>query len=104
MVHTGSDNVFADLGLNNPEEHLAKARLTHTICELIRSAKLTQKQAAIRLGVDQPKVSNLMRGKLRDFSTERLMHFINALDRDVIITIRKPEDAANPRVRVRLRA
>src|SRR5665213_233372 len=84
-VIAGSGNVFADLGLPNPEQRLAKAELAHEICALIRSAKLTQTQAAKRLGVDQPKVSALMTGRLKDFSTDRLMRFINLLGRDVNI-------------------
>lgn len=99
-VYPSSGNVFADLGLANPDERLAKAELANTICNLIKSAGLTQKQAAARLGLDQPKVSALLRGKLKDFSTDRLMRFVTALDRDVIITIRNPQDAANPSVRV----
>jgi predicted XRE-type DNA-binding protein len=50
---------------------------------LIQSARLTQVQAARRLGVDQPKVSALMRGRLKDFSIERLLRFANRLGRDV---------------------
>jgi predicted XRE-type DNA-binding protein len=89
-VHTGSGNVFADLGLSNPEERLAKAELAHEICALIRAAKLTQTQAAKRLGVDQPKVSALMTGRLKEFSTDRLLRFINLLGRDVHIHIGPP--------------
>ncbi|MGN6627726.1 MAG: helix-turn-helix domain-containing protein [Tepidisphaeraceae bacterium] len=100
QVHSSSGNVFADIGLPNADEHLAKARLARTICDLINEAGLTQKEAAKRLGIDQPKVSSLVRGKLRDFSTERLMRFVTALDHDVIITIRQPQDTAHPSVRV----
>jgi predicted XRE-type DNA-binding protein len=104
VVHNSSGNVFADLGLADPEKRMAKAKLAHTICELINSAGLSQKAAATRLGIDQPKVSALMRGKLRDFSTERLMRFVIALDRDVVITIREPKDEKHPSVRVLVEA
>jgi predicted XRE-type DNA-binding protein len=83
-----SGNVFADLGLSNPQERLTKAMLASQVAELIESQGLTQMQAAVRLGIDQPKVSNLLRGRLRGFSTDRLMAFLNAMDCDVIITIR----------------
>jgi predicted XRE-type DNA-binding protein len=83
-----SGNVFADLELPNPEERLTKAMLAIRIAELIESLGLNQVQAAARLGIDQPKISNLLRGHLRGFSTDRLMAFLNALDCDVIITIR----------------
>jgi predicted XRE-type DNA-binding protein len=90
-VHRSSGNVFVDLGHPDAEERLAKARLAHIICSIIRSAKLTQVQAGKILGIDQPKVSALMRGRLREFSTERLMRFITQLDHDVVITVRSPQ-------------
>jgi predicted XRE-type DNA-binding protein len=99
-IHRSTGNLFADLGFPDPGQHLAKAQLAHTICELINSAGLSQKTAAQRLGIDQPKVSALMRGKLRDFSTDRLMRFVIALDHDVVITIRQARDHAHPAVRV----
>ncbi len=99
-IERGSGNVFADLGLPNPEELLAKAELAHEICALIEDSGLTQTQAAKRLGIDQPKVSLLMRGRLKDFSTERLIRFIVMLGRDVVIGVRDPQDRAHPSVRV----
>jgi predicted XRE-type DNA-binding protein len=83
-----SGNVFADLGLPNPEERLTKAMLASQIAELIEGRGFTQNQAAARLGIDQPRISNLLRGRLRGFSTDRLIAFLNALNCDVIITIR----------------
>ena len=71
-----SGNVFADLGLPNPEELLAKAELAHKITVLIQQRGLTQAQAAKLLGVDQPKISSLIRGPLTGFSIERLMRFL----------------------------
>ena len=99
-VHPSSGNVFADLGLNDPVGRAAKAELAHQVCRLIEGAGLSQTEAAGRLGIDQPKVSALMRGRLKDFSTERLMRFITALGRDVVITICDPADADHPNVRV----
>jgi len=100
QVHPGGENVFADLGLPDADERLAKAELARQIALLIRAAGLTQTQAAKRLGVDQPKVSALLRGRLKDFSTERLMRFITALDRDVEIAVREPRDRGRAAVRV----
>ncbi|HWE94712.1 MAG TPA: helix-turn-helix transcriptional regulator [Tepidisphaeraceae bacterium] len=100
IVHSSGGNVFADLGLPHAAEHLAKAELAHQICLLIKDARLSQKEAAARLGVDQPKISALMRGRLADFSTERLMRFVIALNHDVVIKICEPEDNARPSVRV----
>jgi predicted XRE-type DNA-binding protein len=87
-VTRGSGNVFADLGLSNPEERLTKAELARQIAILIADAGLTQSQAAARLGIDQPKISSLVRGRLEQFSIDRLLRFLNLLDRDVLIQIR----------------
>lgn len=83
-----SGNVFADLGIENPEEALAKAELARQISKIIKRKKLTQKQAADILDVDQPKISALIRGRLRSSSLERLFRFLNELGQDVSIVIR----------------
>ena len=85
QVEAGSDNIFADLGLPDANERLAKAQMAHQIAQLIKRRKLRQMEAATRLGIDQSKISALMRGKLSGFSTERLIRFLNMLDRDVEI-------------------
>lgn len=83
----GSDNVFADLGLSNPQERMAKADLAIQINDLIAHKKLTQKAAAQLLAIDQPKISDLSRGRLAGFSLERLFRFLNILGQDVIIKV-----------------
>src|ERR1700741_3255467 len=85
--YESSGNVFADLGIENPEEALAKSELARQIAKLIKKKKLTQKHAAGILGIDQPKISALIRGKLRSFSLERLIRFLNELGQDVSIMI-----------------
>ena len=87
-VKESSGNVFADLGFEEPQEELAKADIICRICEIIQQQKLTQAQAAKILGIDQPKISALMRGKSSGFSSDRLFRFLNALDRDVEIVIK----------------
>lgn len=87
-ITPGSENVFADLGLPNPEERLAKAELALAIAQVIKERGLTQREAAALMGIDQPKVSHILRGRLADFSTERLMRFLIGLGRDVEIVIR----------------
>ena len=99
-VRAGSGNVFADLGLSDPDERLAKAELAHRIGELIKSKRLIQSQAARRLGVDQPKVSALLSGRLEQFSTDRLLRFVNRLDQDVFIVIRPTQPHRRAAVRV----
>jgi len=88
-----SGNVFADLGLPNAEERLAKADLVIEISRIIEERELTQVETAAILGVDQAKISALVRGKLAGFSMERLYRFLNALGRDVEIVVRaKPKN------------
>ncbi|NDD31802.1 MAG: XRE family transcriptional regulator [Proteobacteria bacterium] len=88
QITPSSGNVFADLNLDEPDELLAKADLAIRICEAISRRRLSQTRAAALLGVDQPKISALMHGRLEGFSTERLFRFLNALDLDVEIVIR----------------
>lgn len=87
-VEEGSGNIFADIGLPNPEERLTKADLAIHITEAIRARRLTQAQAARVLKIDHPKISRLLCGRLSGFSTERLMHFLTLLGRDIEITVR----------------
>lgn len=86
-VSVGSGNVFKDLGLKSAEELLAKTKLAARIVLILEERNLTQAQAASVLGIDQPKVSQVYRGRLDDFSIERLMRFLTALHRDVRIVI-----------------
>lgn len=96
QITIGSDNIFADLGLENAEEMLVKAKLARQIYICITERQLSQIEAANILGIDQPKVSNLINGKLAAFSIERLFRFLNALDRDVEITIKAKSSENNP--------
>jgi len=102
-VVESSGNVFADLDLPDAEELLAKARLASKISEIIKGRHLTQAQAAEVLETTQPKVSNLMNGRLQGFSMERLLRFLNTLDRDVRIVVkRRPRTRKRARVMVDL--
>jgi predicted XRE-type DNA-binding protein len=89
-VTHSSGNVFADLGLPNAEDLLAKANLALHIRRTIKARRLTQIQAANLLGLDQPKVSSIINGHLDGFSTERLMRFLNDLGCDVQISVSTP--------------
>jgi predicted XRE-type DNA-binding protein len=91
-VTPSSGNVFADLGLPNPEEHLVKATIALSIGELIEKRGLTQEEAGTILGLPQSSVSNLVRGKLDKFTIDRLMRYMRKLDYDVIISFKpKPK-------------
>ncbi len=95
-VKLSSGNVFKDLDVASPEEALAKAELTSRIAEIIASKGLTQAAAAALLGIDQPKVSALLRGRLSGFSTERLMRFLTVLGSNVQIVVQHRPRARGP--------
>jgi predicted XRE-type DNA-binding protein len=88
-VTPSSGNVFADLGFAEPEEELAKAQLASHIRRIIRRRRLTQVAAAALMGIDQPKVSALLNGRLASFSTDRLLRLLTALGQDVEIVVRE---------------
>lgn len=87
-ITKSSGNVFADLDLSNPDEALAKADLALQINKLIKEKDLTQKMAAKILGIDQPKISALTRGRLGGFSIERLFKFLILLGQDIEIVLK----------------
>jgi len=84
-----SGNIFGDLGFKQPEEMQAKAQIAYLISQIINRRHLTQKEAAAELGLTQPKVSNIMAGRLDGFSLEKLMMLMVKLNRDVEIVIKK---------------
>jgi predicted XRE-type DNA-binding protein len=91
----GSGNVFKDIGVTNAEEHFVKAQLVFKIDTLLKKRKLKQVDAARLFRVRQPDVSNMLRGEFRQFSVERLMRFLVALDQDVEIVVRPHRGAKN---------
>jgi len=80
-------NVFADLGLPDAGELLVKARLAAEIARIVGRKGWTQARAAKVTGLDQPKVSNLLRGRLQGFSTDRLLQVLNRLGRRVEVRV-----------------
>jgi predicted XRE-type DNA-binding protein len=88
-VTESSGNVFKDLGFINSKELLAKAELARQVYLIIKKRGLTQTAAASLLGMKQPDVSLLMRGRLSRFSTDRLIQMLNVLDRDVEIVVKR---------------
>ena len=83
-------NIFSDLGLDQPEELMARAKLMQKVIDLIKASKLSQKEIAEKLDVRQPKISLLISGRLSAFSTETLMHYLSLLGCSVEIKVRKP--------------
>lgn len=94
-VTPGSGNVFADLGLPNPDEHAVKATIALSIAEMIKERGLTKKQAGEILGLPQSLVSNLVRGNLGKFTIDRLMRYMRKLDYDVTISFKPKPQSRN---------
>jgi predicted XRE-type DNA-binding protein len=88
-ITRGGGNIFADLGLPNADEHALKARLVMCIDTMIEQAGLTQQAAAKTMGISQPDVSKLLRGRFEGFSLERLLGFVRALGSDVEIKVKR---------------
>jgi predicted XRE-type DNA-binding protein len=102
-VVVGGVNVFKDLARADADEAFAKVELAFRIHNLIRRRKLSQTQAARLLSTDRARVSNLMRGRLKEFSIDRLFHFLNKLGQDIDVTIR-PKRRANGQVHILAKA
>jgi predicted XRE-type DNA-binding protein len=87
-IHRGSGNVFADLGLADAEKLKIKTGLVLEIRKAMRSRGLTQQEAAKRMGITQPKVSDMMRGDLTNLSERKLMDCLTRLGYDIEIKVR----------------
>ena len=103
-IEEGSGNLWADIGRADADEALARAELMRQISEMICARGLTQAAAARLLGTTQPTVSDLVRGKLSQFSLERLIAFLNALGQDVEIVVRANPADGSARGRFRVAA
>lgn len=88
-------NAFKDLGLRSADEHLVKAQLVCKIDTLLKERALKQVEAANLFGIRQPDVSKMLRGEFRQFSVERLLRFLVALDQDVEILVKPHRDSRN---------
>jgi predicted XRE-type DNA-binding protein len=92
---TGSRNVFKDIGVPNAEEHLVKAQLVFKIDTIMKNRGLKQVEAPDLFGVRQPDVSKMLGGEFRQFSVERLLRFLVALDQDLEIVVKPHRDRNN---------
>lgn len=88
-----SGNVFEDLGFGREEaEHLKiRSALMAAIVKLIKVRKLTQSGAAALFGVSQPRISDLVRGKIDLFSIDTLIEMLGKAD--VHVEVRVPQVA-----------
>jgi predicted XRE-type DNA-binding protein len=88
-IEKSSGNIFADIGFANDQEMLVKANLALKISEIITQRRLTQTEAALVLGMPQPKLSKLLRGQFHGVSEAKMLECLNKLGRDIQIVIRK---------------
>lgn len=98
-IEVGSGNVFADIDMPNPEEALAKSEIARRVKLALDARALSQTEAGILLGISQPRVSDLARGRLVKFSLEKLIDFAKRLGNDVEIRI-QPTSRKDPRLKV----
>ena len=87
-IEKGSMNIYADIGVADAEEMLVKAQLAAKIAEIIKLRKLSQIQAAALLGMSQPKLSNMLRGRFRGISEAKMLECMTLLGRDVQIVVK----------------
>lgn len=88
-IESGSGNPYADLGLPEAEDMRVKAELARQIAQIIKGRRLTQQSAAELLGMTQPKLSEMLRGRFRGISQTKMIECLNRLGRDVNIVVRK---------------
>jgi predicted XRE-type DNA-binding protein len=86
-IEEGSGNVFADLGLGDADELLARAKIGFHVFQILKDKKLPQREIASLLGIKQPEVSHLMNGHFSRFTTDKLLEFLKRLERKVMIRI-----------------
>ena len=87
--------MFKDIGVPNAEEHLVKAQLVFKIDTIMKDRGLKQVDAADLFGIRQPDISKMLRGEFRQFSVERLLRFLVALNQDVEIVVKPHRDRNN---------
>jgi predicted XRE-type DNA-binding protein len=87
MIHEGSGNLFTDLGFADPATHKLKAELVRKLDSILKSRGLSQSAAARQIGIGQPDLSKLLRGRFREMSVERLLRILTRLDCDIDISV-----------------
>jgi len=95
-IEQGSINVYEDLGYDDAERMQVKAALAAKIGDIIKRRGLTQTEAAVILGMTQPKLSAMLNGRFRGISESKMIDCLNHLGRDVEIVVRKPARTRRP--------
>ncbi|HYR56705.1 MAG TPA: helix-turn-helix transcriptional regulator [Myxococcaceae bacterium] len=101
-VTESGGNVFEDLGLEDASELAIKSDLVAAIYRTITAQGFkNQTEAAVRMGIDQPRVSKLLRGYFDEYSVEKLLEFLAALGNDIEIRVSRQTKAKRGHIRVR---
>ena len=88
-IEKSTSNIYADIGFTNDQEMMVKAGLAEKIGEIIKNRRLTQMEAALILGMSQPKLSSMLRGQFHGISETKMLQCLNKLGRDIQIVVRK---------------
>lgn len=100
-ITESTGNVYKDAGYRNPDDALLKSRIAMQIYYAVKERELTQQEAAEIMGTDHAKVSRILSGKLRGFTTDRLLRYLVALGVDVEIKIKnKPKSRKEAALKV----
>jgi len=89
-----SGNIYADLGFDDSEEMVAKAGLVREIRRTMDRRGLTQAQVTKLTGVDQPTLSKLLRGRMSNFSFDRLTEMLRVLGRNMVLLVEEESEGA----------
>lgn len=99
-IERGSGNVFADLGVADPVSHKLKAELVAKLVSIMAERALTQSATAQIVGVSQPDLSRLLKGRFRDVSVDRLLRILTRLQCEVDISVRSDGRAVGAPIRL----
>ena len=91
-IEKSSGNIFRDLEIPDPEEHLAKCRLVFIIEDIITKRRLRRSKAAKILGIRKSELSNLSKGLFRDFSITDLFSLLEKLNHEIEVVVHRSTD------------
>jgi len=85
--YEGSSNIFADIGLPDPDKRLAHAQIGVQVLKIMQDRKLKEQEMAILLGIKRSEVSHLLSGRFNRFTTDQFLDFLKRLDQKVIMQV-----------------
>lgn len=90
-MERSSGNVFLDIGFPPQEAHnlLLHAELMLRVARFVKASGLTQKQAAARLGITQPRLNDVLKGRIDKFNLDALVNMLGKAGMRVRLTVQK---------------